>query len=81
MQYGRKFLLKKPPKQYRVTWNLDYPVEQTITTAQHILMASSHIVFSHVQPWPYLVFTALTGLQAGQDLALNGLHPCVSLLV
>lgn len=28
----------------------------------------------------YLVFAALTALQAGQDLALNGLHPELSLL-
>lgn len=28
----------------------------------------------------YLVFAALTALQAGQDLALNGLHPELPLL-
>lgn len=30
---------------------------------------------------PYLILAALARLQAGEDLALDGLDPCVSLLV
>lgn len=37
--------------------------------------------FSALNLFFYLLFAALAGLQARQDLALNSLNPCVPLLI